>query len=430
MVSSSSRITPLLLLAAVAGVAACGGSSPPAAAPAQPQAAPAQPPAAPAATAPQPMTGSGAAAYQQGLSAYASGDLAGAKAAFLHAIQADPGAHQPHYSLGVVLERLDDPGALGEYQKAHGLSPEFAPAIVAYALLLGKRANFTEAESFLQAERGKMPKSAAVVGALAEIKSMNRDTAAAQQLAQEALKIDSNYRPAMVTIARDHYRNRRLDLSLYALQAILDGFGDDNPPRDKDNADGHFLRALILKEDGRRALAITDLKQAVLLRPDLVEPKVELASFYLEAGNATDAQPLLEGALRFSANHVIAHLNLGDGYRLQGRTAEAKAQFDWVLAHDTALAQVHYDMALLYLFSPNVPGMDAKRQLDAAIAEIQKFQEMRGKSSAGQSDDSDELLNRAKQKQADLSAQESASEPAAAPAESAPPAGEKGDGGT
>jgi tetratricopeptide (TPR) repeat protein len=250
---------------------------------------------------------------------------------------------------------------------------------------------------------------------------MQRDTSAAQQLAQEALKKNSDYRPAMVTIARDHYRNRRLDLSLYALQAILDGFGEDNPPRDRDNADAHFLRGIILKEEGRRAAAIGEFKQAVQGRPDLVAARVELAAYLLEAGNSSEAQPLLEGALKFDPNNVIAHLNLGDAYRLAGRIQEAKQQFDWVLSHDTSLAQVHYDLGLLYLFAPSVPGMDAKRQTDEAIAEITKYQQMRGKLAAGQSDDSEELLNRAKQKQADLQAQASAKEPVGAPAGSAKP---------
>src|SRR5438445_7878423 len=222
----------------------------------------------------------------------------------------------------------------------------------------------------------------------------------------------------MVTIARDHYRNRRLDLSLYALQAILDGFGEDNPPRDRDNADAHFLRGIILKEEGRRPAAINEFKQAVAVRPDLVAARVELAAYYLEAGNAADAQPLLEGALRFDPNNTIAHLNLGDAYRLAGRIPEAKSQFDWVLAHDTSLAQVHYDLGLLYLFAPSIPGMDQKRQTDEAIAEISRYQAMRGKLAAGQSDDSEELLNRATQKQADLQAQQSAKEPVAGPATS------------
>src|SRR5262249_56151176 len=86
-------------------------------------------------------------------------------------------------------------------------------------------------------KRGQMPKSAGVAATLAEIKSLQKDTGAAQRIAGEALKINPDYRPAMVIMARDHYRNRRIDLALYALQAILDGFGDENPPRDKDNAE-------------------------------------------------------------------------------------------------------------------------------------------------------------------------------------------------
>jgi Tfp pilus assembly protein PilF len=362
------------------------------------------------------MNSAAQAAYQKGVSAYTNGDLAAAKAAFQEAISADSKAYQAHYSLGVVLDRLGDTNALSEFRTSYTIQPDYEQGIAAYAIYVANRGNLTEAESFLQGKRGQLPNSAGVIAALAEVKSIQRDTASAQQLAQEALKKNSDCRPAMVTIARDHYRNRRLDLALYALQAILDGFGDDNPPRDRDNADAHYLRGIILKEEGRRVPAMSEFKAAVAGRPDLVAARVELASFFLEAGNAAEAQPLLDGALRYDANNVLAHLNLGDCHRLGGRIPEAKAQFDWVLAHDTSLAQVHYDLGLLYLFAPSVPGMDAKRQSDEAISEINKYQQMRGKLAAGQSDDSDELLNRAKQKQADLQAQAIAKEPVNAPA--------------
>ncbi len=431
---TSRRVAWLAQASLMSTLAACGGSSPPPKAPtptptptqsadtgaAQP--APVQAPVQTPAALPVKMSAGAEAAYRKGLSAYASGDLAGAKAAFSDAVSSDSRAYQAHYSLGVVLERLGDPAAQTEYRQAFTIQSDYEPAILAYALYIANRGNLTEAESFVQGKRGQLPNSAGVIAALAEIKSIQRDTSAAQQLAQEALKKNSDYRPAMVTIARDHYRNRRLDLSLYALQAILDGFGEDNPPRDRDNADAHYLRGIILKEEGRRPAAIGEFKQAVAVRPDLVAARVELAAYYLEAGNAADAQPLLEGALKFDPNNTIAHLNLGDSYRLAGRIPEAKSQFDWVLAHDTSLAQVHYDLCLLYLFAPNIPGMDAKRQTDQAIAEISKYQQMRGKLAAGQSDDSEELLNRAKQKQADLQAQASANEPVAGPASSAKPA--------
>jgi Tfp pilus assembly protein PilF len=390
------------------------GQPPPGQQPTYPQQAP--PTATPAAAGKLDMNGSAQSAYQKGIAAYAAGDLAGAKSAFQQAVSSDAKAYQAHYSLGVVSERLGDANAQSSYRQASTIKPDYEPAILAYALLVANKGSISEAETYLNQKMGQLPNSAGVTAALAEIKSMQRDTASAQRLAQEALKKNSDYRPAMVTIARDHYRNRRLDLALYALQAILDGFGSDNPPRDRDNPDAHFLRGLILKEEGRRAAAINEFKQAVALRPELVAARVELASYYLEAGNAAEAQPLLEGALRYDNNNVIAHLNLGDCYRLASRIPEAKAQFDWVLAHDTSLAQVHYDLGLLYLFAPSIPGMDAKRQTDEAIAEINKYQQMRGKLAAGQSDDSEELLNRAKQKQADLQAQASEKATGAAPA--------------
>ena len=418
-----------------AGQQAPYGQGPQVQQPAYPQQAP-PPPSGAAAPGKLEMNGSAQSAYQKGIAAYAAGDLAGAKSALQQAVSSDPKAYQARYSLGVVLERMGDASALTEYRQATTIKPDYEPAILANALLIANKGSIGEAETYLNGKMGQLPNSAGVTAALAEIKSMQRDTASAQRLAQEALKKNSDYRPAMVTIARDHYRNRRLDLALYALQAILDGFGTDNPPRDKDNPDAHFLRGLILKEEGRRAAAINEFKLAATLRPDLVAARVELASYYLEAGNAVEAQPLLEGALRYDANNVIAHLNLGDCYRLASRIPEAKAQFDWVLAHDTSLAQVHYDLGLLYLFAPTIPGMDAKRQTDEAIAEINKYQQMRGKLAAGQSDDSEELLNRAKQKQADLQAQASekaspgakGSGGAPAPASSAakPPAGKPG----
>ena len=90
-----------------------------------------------------------------------------------------------------------------------------------------------------------MPKSAAVSAALAEVKSIQGDSAAAQRFAQDALKKNPDYAPAMIALARDHYRARRLDLALYTLRAILDGYGPENPPRDKNNAEAHLLRGLI-----------------------------------------------------------------------------------------------------------------------------------------------------------------------------------------
>jgi tetratricopeptide (TPR) repeat protein len=370
------------------------------------------------------MNASASSLYKRALEAFVNGDLPNARSLFQEATRADPRAHQAFYSLGVVQERLRDPGASASYRQAFTIVPTYEPAIIAYAMLLARQNQLSEAERVLTEKRGQMPKSAAVTAALAEIKSLQKDTGSAQRIAQEALKINPDYRPAMVTIARDHYRNRRLDLALYALQAILDGFEPvaENPPRDKDNPEALLLRGLIWREQGNRAGAMEQFRKAVTRRPDLVEARVQYATYLLEAGNAEEALPLLEGAVKFDAENLPAHLNLGDAFRLLGRYADAKREFEWVLAHDASLPQVHYDLGLLYLFAPNIPGMTAKQQVSEATRELKKFQELRAKDSR---DDSDELLNRAKLKEGELTAASAAAAPApsATPAAGAPAAG-------
>ncbi|MEP7050372.1 MAG: tetratricopeptide repeat protein [Pseudomonadota bacterium] len=370
------------------------------------------------------MNAAAAAAYNAGMAAFKAGDLAGAKTQFTQASQADAKAYQAFYSLGVVRERLNETsGALTSYRQATTVVPDYEPAIVAYAVLLARTGKPDDATDFLNQRQGQMSKSAAVTAALAEVKSIQGNSGEAQRLAQEALKLNPDYRPAMVTLARDHYRSRRLDLALYALKGILDGYGEENPPRDKNNAEAHLIRGLIYKEQGLRAPAITELQAALALRPDLVEARVQLSSYFLESGNAADAQALLEPALKYDADNVIAHLNLGDAYRLLGRPADSKRELEWVKAHDASNAQVHYNLGLLYLFTENFPGVTPTQAADTAMDELNQYKKMKPRVAGGTPDDTDKLITRAKTKKAliDAKANESAA-PAATPAPAAPPA--------
>ena len=308
------------------------------------------------------MSGSASGSYQQAMQAFANGDLPTAKRLFEQATQSDPHSHQAFYSLGVVQDRLKDGGAAASYRQAFTLVPDYEPAIIAYAMMLAKKGQLGEADRFLAEKRGQMPKSAAVAATLAEVKSLQKDTGSAQRLAQEALKLNPDYRPAMVIIARDHFRNRRLDLALYALQAILDGFEPvaDNPPRDKDNGEALLLRGLIYKEQNNRFGAMDQFRKAVAHRPDLVEARVQLGAALLSSGGAEEALPILEGAVRYDADNVAGHLNLGDAYRLVQKYDDSKREFEWVLGRDAALPAVHYDLGLLYLYAPNIPGDDGE----------------------------------------------------------------------
>ena len=373
------------------------------------------------------LSGAAKSAYERGWQAWLNGDLQNAKKGFQEAMSLDPKSPAPPYSLGIVQERLGDmSGAQMSYRSAFGAAPDHELSMCAYALSLASSGHGGEADTFLKDKLAKNDKSPRLTTCSAEVKSIGKDHGSAQQLAQDALRMDPDFKEAMVTIARDHWRARKMDLAKYALQAILEGFGDASPPRDKDNAEARCLRGIIFREGGARSVALTDFEVAVKKRPDMVEALVNLGSMRLEAGNANDAVPVLESGTRFGPNNAIAHLNLGDGYRLQGKYDQAKSEFDKALSLDSTLAAAHYDLGLMYLTAPNMPGTSADSQVSTAIKEFETYKTMRGpKPPPGVDDQIDDLLNRAKAKQAELKnavAQPAAAAAPAKPAASAAPA--------
>jgi tetratricopeptide (TPR) repeat protein len=365
------------------------------------------------------LSGDAKAAYDRGFQAWTSGDLKSAKAAFGDAVSRAPNSGAARYSLGCVLERLGDTsGALDAFRAGSLAKPRSEPAVGGYAVLLARSGRGPEAEQFLVGERAKDPQSVALIVDLAEVKSLEGDSAGCQQLAQQALAKQPDFKDAMVVIARDYYRSHRWDLARYALGAILDGAGDGSiPPRDAGNPQALLLRALIERESGQRKQAIADFERAIAQRSDLFEAYANLGEMKLEAGNATEAESPLEKAVRYSPNMAVAHLDLGDCYRLLGQSAEAKREFDTALGMDSTLAGAHYDLGLLYLFSPSVPGVGGPEdQITRAIAELQNYKSMRGaKALKGQGDDVDELLSTAKRKQSELQLKKQAASAASTP---------------
>ncbi|MGC4065406.1 MAG: hypothetical protein QM784_12310 [Polyangiaceae bacterium] len=110
-------------------------------------------------------------------------------------------------------------------------------------------------------------------------------------------------------------------------------------------------------------------------------------------------------------------MNLGDGYRLLGRAADAKQQLEWVLAKDPKMPQVHYAIGLLFLFSDNIPGVTPKDAAARAMVAFEEYKKLKPRSGPGQADDVDELYTAAKSKKAMIEASEAEK---AAPPEAAP----------
>ena len=360
----------------------------------------------PSSSLPLPLPGAGvtrpsaraAPALASGIAAFRKGDLASAKAQFEKASQADPKSAHAHYALGAIHERLWAPkDAENAYRRALAAAPAFTPARVALAMLAAKTSP-ERAAAELMASWPQADDKAGALTALSLAYGMSGRFEQATQAAQDALKLDSNYRPAMVALAVNQERARHVDLSLYTLEGILDGFGEGNPPRDARNAEARQQRGAILATRGKRGPAMADFEAALAVRPDLVPARLYLAIYMLEAGNAEGALQHLEAAVRFDPRNVAAHLALGDAYRLLGRVADARRELEWVISARPKAAEPHYNLGLLYLTSDAVPGLSP---VMAAEKAIRHFEAYRARAARGGPDDVEELITRAKTKKAE-----------------------------
>jgi hypothetical protein len=89
---------------------------------------------------------------------------------------------------------------------------------------------------------------------------------------------------------------------------------------------------------------------------------------------------------------------------------------------DDSLAQTHYNVGLVYLFSTGVPGVSEEQAIDKAIEAFERFKKLEPRPARGAGDDVDDLIARARNKKAILDAlKEQSQEPA--PAEAAGGAG-------
>jgi hypothetical protein len=112
-------------------------------------------------------------------------------------------------------------------------------------------------------------------------------------------------------------RGGQLDQASQRVDAYL-----STRPRD---AQGQFLKGLILTEQNKSAEAITVFTRLTELYPELPEPYNNLAVLYAGQGQFERARQALEMAIRTHPSYATAHENLGDVYAKLASQAYDKA---------------------------------------------------------------------------------------------------------
>jgi Flp pilus assembly protein TadD len=108
------------------------------------------------------------------------------------------------------------------------------------------------------------------------------------------------------------------------------------------DAQGRFLKGLILADQGKTADAIAVLSGLTEDFPELPEPYNNLAVLYASQGKYDNARDALESAIRNHPDYATAHENLGDLYAKMATIEYGKA-----LALDGKNATAQTKLALI-----------------------------------------------------------------------------------
>lgn len=108
------------------------------------------------------------------------------------------------------------------------------------------------------------------------------------------------------------------------------------------NAQGLFLKGVLLAEQGRREEAIRVFNEVTEKFPKLPEPYNNLAVLYADQGQYDKARNALETAIKTHPSYATAHENLGDIYARMASEAYGKA-----LQLDTSNARAQGKLSLI-----------------------------------------------------------------------------------
>ncbi|MBF0108489.1 MAG: tetratricopeptide repeat protein [Magnetococcales bacterium] len=144
----------------------------------------------------------------------------------------------------------------------------------------------------------------------------------------------------------------------------LEGYLRKNPK----DAQGRFLKGLILTEQKRPDEAIAVFKSLSADHPNLPEPYNNLAVLYAEKGMYEEASESLKKAIRTHPSYATAHENLGDIYSKMASQAYSKALS---LDAQNRAAQTKLDLIRkLFAQQGNEVSADVKQDSSPASPEI------------------------------------------------------------
>lgn len=278
----------------------------------------------------------------------------------------------------LLLEKYNKLQGQPELKTALSINPRSTETLVALGQAAVKEYDWDEAEARAQQALDISPKLPGALRVLAEAKLYFREFDAVEELLNDALAVNPVDQGTLALLATlrlmqdgwpdldrlkqlvdhlDHIGDLKLESPTRFEQIVIDVATRNPKP-------GYFLTRLGEQVDRFRQHSVAEplFRQAILLMPQLSDPKTALGQLYMQTGRMSDASKLLDEAFKADPYHVRVSnmrkvLKVLDEYEAittEHFVVRADSKLDKLLARYMAeyLEEVYPELTALYGFEP------------------------------------------------------------------------------
>lgn len=189
-------------------------------------------------------------------------------------------------------------------------------------------------------------------------------------LAKLALSKDDHHVPSMLTLATAYYFQGKHELA-----ASVVGIAQ---AQDQNNAEAFLLLGYLALAKEDRIAATAAIKKATELDPGFGLAWHNLSAMYLLAKNHERALFACERSTVLLPGLAGTKLNYGSALRGMKRYAEAETAYKQVLSDEPQNQDALFNLGILYLDAPSMPGFDAISQKMVAIRYLESYLDTAG----------------------------------------------------
>jgi tetratricopeptide (TPR) repeat protein len=258
----------------------------------------------------------------------------------------DPKISAARFNLAVLQsKRGDKAGARKAYEAILKDEPRFVPAMENLAALSVAEGNVAGATATYKQIVQADPKNQTSRLALARILQGQNQHEQAIELCRQVLQRKADEIEAFRIMAESYEALGNIPLAELITSRGL--------KVNKDDPQLHYLTAAILLAKGELAAGLGKLKQVILLKPDWLKPRAQLADIALTYRDFGSAAQQFEAILKLIPNDRAAKLGLAVSYKGLGRYDQAEKLYNDLVSKDAKDFDALWNRAVLYQYNTN-----------------------------------------------------------------------------